>query len=402
MVSGTFNFDVGATVDDIVTVITADDDTHLVTEKAVRDYVNTVSGSTEHNELQGLQGGDVGADEFYHLDAADYTNLTTSGTPTWMYYVGADGRQATTSGMTWIQGSGAETGLTISDHVAMGNSADLDLPGFPAYQYALDVTEDFESSVTGWGRGINVLVDSDASGSVELTAVNAAAQLDGIDAIGLIQGGNFFATGSESGLTATNIKGLTATASLSADNATITNSIGGDFSTNTAFSMVNSVYTKVAAGQFRMMAYGSGDIDIVDGYGSLIMTPGFTTTGSGTNLYGLYVEDQSTVGFTNDYNIYSAGANSMNMFEGWFKFDGTSATVEDIVTVITADDDTHLVTEGAVKDYVDTVSGTLETNIIWEVVDTPTDQIRPKAAHMGKAIYTTGNMTLITVSQETV
>jgi len=31
---------------------------------------------------------------------------------------------------------------------------------------------------------------------------------------------------------------------------------------------------------------------------------------------------------------------------------------------------------------------------IWEVVDTPTIQIRPKAAHMGKAIYTSGNVTI--------
>lgn len=44
--------------------------------------------------------------------------------------------------------------------------------------------------------------------------------------------------------------------------------------------------------------------------------------------------------------------------------------------------------------YTDAVSGTLNTANIWESVDTPTVQIRPKAAYMGQAIYTSGNVTI--------
>jgi hypothetical protein len=55
------------------------------------------------------------------------------------------------------------------------------------------------------------------------------------------------------------------------------------------------------------------------------------------------------------------------------------------------------------NNYIDnsemtTISGDIiayaDLKDIWEVVDTPTIQIRPKAAHMGKAIYTSGNVTI--------
>jgi hypothetical protein len=64
---------------------------------------------------------------------------------------------------------------------------------------------------------------------------------------------------------------------------------------------------------------------------------------------------------------------------------------------------------------VDTTSGTLQQAIddletstiaanIWEVVDTPFEQIRPKVEHQGKAMYTAGNLTIggdLTVSGTT-
>lgn len=53
---------------------------------------------------------------------------------------------------------------------------------------------------------------------------------------------------------------------------------------------------------------------------------------------------------------------------------------------------------GDIISYVDSqdssISGSLQDDIIWEVVDTPSEQIRPKSAHMGKAIYTSGNVTI--------
>lgn len=96
-----------------------------------------------------------------------------------------------------------------------------------------------------------------------------------------------------------------------------------------------------------------------------------------------------------DHSMYS-------LTDGTRPFTGT-------VSGVTPTEDAHLTTKqyvdsqdatisGDIISYVDdqdtALSGALETNIIWEVIDTPTDQIRPKAAHMGKAIYTSGNLTV--------
>jgi len=55
-------------------------------------------------------------------------------------------------------------------------------------------------------------------------------------------------------------------------------------------------------------------------------------------------------------------------------------------------------TSGDIISYVDAqdtaISGSLQSDIIWEIVNTPTVQIRPKPAHLSKAIYTEGNVTI--------
>lgn len=61
-------------------------------------------------------------------------------------------------------------------------------------------------------------------------------------------------------------------------------------------------------------------------------------------------------------------------------------------------------TSGTLQGEIDALDSSLTGAIIWEVVDTPYDQIRPKAEHMGKAIYTSGNLTIggdLTVSGTT-
>ncbi len=61
-------------------------------------------------------------------------------------------------------------------------------------------------------------------------------------------------------------------------------------------------------------------------------------------------------------------------------------------------------TSGTLQSEIEAIESSLTDAIIWEVVDTPYDQIRPKAAHMGKAIYTSGNLTIggdLTVSGTT-
>jgi hypothetical protein len=96
-----------------------------------------------------------------------------------------------------------------------------------------------------------------------------------------------------------------------------------------------------------------------------------------------------------DHSIYS-------LVDGTRPFTGT-------VSGVTPTEDAHLTTKqyvdsqdatisGDLVSYIDAqdtaISGSLQDDIIWEVVDTPTVQIRPKAAHMGKAIYTSGNVTV--------
>ncbi len=51
-------------------------------------------------------------------------------------------------------------------------------------------------------------------------------------------------------------------------------------------------------------------------YGILIQAPADASGNIVTNNYGLYVEDQSAVGSTDAFNIYSAGEDSQNYFEG--------------------------------------------------------------------------------------
>lgn len=49
---------------------------------------------------------------------------------------------------------------------------------------------------------------------------------------------------------------------------------------------------------------------------TVIVPSGSTATTKIVNAYGLYIEDLSTVGTTNSYNIYSAGATAKNKFDG--------------------------------------------------------------------------------------
>jgi hypothetical protein len=73
---------------------------------------------------------------------------------------------------------------------------------------------------------------------------------------------------------------------------------------------------------------------------------------------------------------------------------GASVNEFSIDGTLGGNSDDAVPTEKAVKTYVDTVSGSLQTDIIWEIVDTPTTQIRPKVEHLSKAIYTEGNVTI--------
>jgi hypothetical protein len=129
----------------------------------------------------------------------------------------------------------------------------------------------------------------------------------------------------------------------------------------------------------------SGNVNISTGAatdgssGDINLTTGTATSGSGDVV---------------------VNANNFHVETGTFAL-SIGTTVNEISTTVDASStDDQLPTAAAVY----TTASGLEDNIIWEVVDTPDLQIRPKIAHQGKAIYSAGNMTIggnLTVSGTT-
>jgi len=68
--------------------------------------------------------------------------------------------------------------------------------------------------------------------------------------------------------------------------------------------------------------WNDGAGTITNSYGIYVETATNGGGGTVTNNYGLYLKDQSAVGSTLSYNVYSAGATSKNKFEGKVIVDG--------------------------------------------------------------------------------
>lgn len=117
-----------------------------------------------------------------------------------------------------------------------------------------------------------------------------------------------------------------------------------------------------------------------------------------------YVSGTQTLGVPNINTTEDLVVEGDVTVDGSFGFD-TGTTIEEFVTTIDASStDSQVATAASVYDLVNTISGSLQDAVIWEVVDTPTHQIRPKIEHQGKAIYTAGNLTIggdLTVSGTT-
>ena len=210
-----------------------------------------------------------------------------------------------------------DVGMDISKHIAVGNNASIDWGIGVPYGLLINAGETFDSTFTGAAYGINVSINNEAN-DVAVVSIGVSATVQNNTSVlhATVQGGNFFANVTADNAVVIDVIGVMGAASAPADNIAITNMYGGRFETGTGFSMSGAVITNMIGGQFQILNAGSGDVSITDGYGVLIETPGFNPSGTTTNLYGVYIEDQSTVGFTNDFNLYSAGANSENFFEG--------------------------------------------------------------------------------------
>jgi len=251
----------------------------------------------------------------------DSSGLTVTGDissdtkPTILYYL--DGTYS--ARVTSVVGGANITGdLDVSRWGAFGSTASVNNGQAATRGVALTVKETFGSSVNNgtWGLNLSVRSEADAAGAyvygANITAANYAAADQSH-----VTGANISAISSyDTGMTITDVKGLNVLANLGGDNSIATRLIGIDVTTSTGFSMAATSATDIMGIRVQAMASGSGAFGMPSVYGIQILAPGFTSTGTKTDLYGLYVADQSQVGFTNDYNIFSAGANSLNVFEG--------------------------------------------------------------------------------------
>jgi hypothetical protein len=91
--------------------------------------------------------------------------------------------------------------------------------------------------------------------------------------------------------------------------------------------------TEAAGLEALVRSIGTGST-LTTGYGVLIRS---ATNGVGTfaNNYGIYIQDQSAVGSTNSYNLYSAGATANNFIEGKLQVGGI-ATLNTLGTTNTS------------------------------------------------------------------
>ena len=213
-----------------------------------------------------------------------------------------------------------DSSVKIPEHVAIGNQAEVDQFGLKV----LGINENFTTGDGGFGLSINV--NSSVNSGTAWTGSIAAITQTATTLHSIVQGAFLFANCTGDGVTVADLIGVKGGISVPADNGSITNAMGGWFVAGTGFSMSNTAFTNMMGGRFQILDFGSGDIDITNGYGVLVESPGYTPTGTLTNLYGVHVQDQSGSGFTNHFNIFSAGAGSENKFEGNVEVEGTLST----------------------------------------------------------------------------
>lgn len=210
-------------------------------------------------------------------------------------------------------------------HMAVGNDADIDFPGFPTFEVLLNMAENFDASIVG-AYGINLFARGAAdSGSATVRGISANTIHTGSGQFGTLRSVYGAAYTNTAGATGTNIQGIYGNAYLGESTTTVTNLIGGYFTAGAVFGMTNASGINVTAGQFKVLALGTGDFSAENVYGVHVVKPGASYNGTLTNLYGLYIEDMtaSSMTFTNEYNIYSAGIGSQNYFEGDIVVSGT-------------------------------------------------------------------------------
>lgn len=78
-----------------------------------------------HNTLQGLQGGNVGGTEYYHLDATQYTTLTALSLPLSIANGGTGATTAAGAATNLGLGSGLSVTITTAKLTALGANGSM-------------------------------------------------------------------------------------------------------------------------------------------------------------------------------------------------------------------------------------------------------------------------------------
>lgn len=251
------------------------------------------------------------------------TGGITFGTDTNLYRSGAD--RLKTDDSLQVVGSGA-----------FGNAASIYDLG--SARKTLSVAQDY-SSLSGISNvsGIDntVSTTSNSGTSTSITGGGNFVTLNGSGSYtGNIAGGQNYVTNNAAGASyiigndTKVINNGTGTVGLGYGTSSLYSTTDG--TTNFAQGLVAGILTSDAANigdaigvsaNITHNGYGT----VTNGYGVLISSAQNSGGGIFQNNYGLYIQDQSAVGSTNSYNLYSAGANAKNYIAGLLQV-GTTST----------------------------------------------------------------------------
>jgi hypothetical protein len=250
-----------------------------------------------------------------------------------------------------VAGNSGNEGLYIPRHSARGNLenilaqyghalAQVDLGGVYSIVDFIAERRSFNSNM--YGQYIYV-ENQDTSGTGKIIGTGAIAEIkSGVTSFDEMYGADHY-TQSDASVTADLFVGTKTGAIQTGNNSTISEIKGIDSYISLGSPMVDCTLTTAIGVDVRLLTSGSGEVNITDGYGVKVNSPGFNSTGVTTNLYGLYVGDQTAGGFTNTWNIYSAGATAKNRIEGQLRVDGQITFNTSIVSDST---DAHIIIAG--------------------------------------------------------
>lgn len=216
---------------------------------------------------------------------------------------------------------------TFAKHIAVGALGVIDEVTGSAGQNAIASLR--EESTTNFTAGVSTFVTLNPSGAITGgygTASLIESKSGNAQNISLMYGVNGAAThrGSGTGSVVIGVIGQ-------AQGIGPTTDAAGVF--GLAFGFSGGTITNAIAGDFRVDANSTSTITTA--YGVRVRSAVKAAGATITNNYGLYLQDQSAVGSSNSFNLYSAGSAAKNHFDGIVRFGLTSAPADAAIATST-------------------------------------------------------------------